>query len=190
MNVQEVIESFSSSPLQVDRDMIAEFWDRMKVERYGKNHILHKPDRICHKLYFVEKGIVRTYYNHDGRDVTVYFTFRGELVTAIDSFVQRQPSKYYLELLEDSEFRSFTHQDLEELYLKYPGFERFGRVLMEQAYIDLVDRTESIQLLNASERYQKLIDAHPTLPSRVNLGYIASFLGVSQETLSRVRNQS
>lgn len=189
MDAQEIIDLFSKSRSLMDQEMITSFLSRMIRYEYQKGYVLHVPDKICNKMYFVEKGIARTYYNHDGKDVTVYFTVEGEMVTAIDSFIQRKPSKYYIELLEDTILYSFSYKDLESHYKEFPGFERFGRLLMERAYIDLVDRAESIQLLSATDRYKKLIDAHPSLPHRVNLGHIASYLGISQETLSRVRSQ-
>ena len=189
MNAQEIIDLFSKSRSSKDKEMISSFLSKMIGQDLPKGHFLHIPEKICNKMYFVERGIVRTYYNHDGKDVTVYFTVEGEMVTAIDSFIQRKPSKYYIELLEDTTLYSFSYHDLESHYKEFPGFERFGRLLMERAYMDLVDRAESIQLLSATDRYKKLIEAHPTLPHRVNLGHIASYLGISQETLSRVRSQ-
>lgn len=157
---------------------------------FPKNHLLHREGNVCHHLYLIEKGIARSYYYKDGKDVTAHFAMEGGTITAIDSFIQRKRSKYNIELLEESVVAFVSREDVDAWLDQHPAHERPVRLFMEQIYIDLAERTEDLLFYGAQERYTRLIKNNPSLLQRVSLGHIASYLGITPETLSRVRSQS
>ena len=170
-------------------ELILDFKNLMHKSTLQKNHVLHSEGNICNHIYFIEKGIARAYYFKDGKDITAHFAVEQETITAIDSFIQRKKSRYNIELLEASEISSISYEDLHTLLAQKPQYEKFIRLFLETIYINLADRIEDLLFHSAKERYQKLFDTSPDLFQRVNLGHIASFIGVTQETLSRIRHQ-
>lgn len=159
------------------------------IHRFPKHHLLHQEGTICNHIYFIETGIARSYYHKDGKDITAHFAVENGGVTAIDSFIQRKKSRYNIEILEDAVVHSMTHYDIHALLDQNPTYEKFVRLFLEQIYIDLAERVEDLLFYNAKNRYDNLMLKNPSLFQRVNLGHIASYIGVTQETLSRIRAQ-
>lgn len=170
-------------------DLLTDFQTIMKKESFSKKHILHKEGTICNHLFLVEKGIARSFYHKDGKDITAHFAIEKGTITAIDSFIQRKNSRYNIELLEDSEIISISHQDMHKLLQEKPHYEKYIRIFLEQIYIDLAERIEDLLFHTAKERYDKLVENTPNLLQRVQLKHIASFIGITQETLSRIRTK-
>lgn len=170
-------------------DLLTDFQKIMKKDSFSKKHLLHKEGTICNHLFLIEKGIARSFYYKDGKDITAHFAIENETITAIDSFIQRKNSRYSIELLEDSEIISISLQDMHTLLQEKPHYEKYIRIFLEQIYIDLAERIEDLLFHNSKERYDKLIENTPNLLQRVNLKHIASFIGITQETLSRIRKQ-
>lgn len=170
--------------------LITCFKSIIETKQYPKNQIIHRSQTICHYLYFVQSGVVRAFYYQDGKDVTAHIAIDQGAITAIDSFIQRSPSKYTIELLEDSTLMRISRSDLDRFLHENPQNERAVRLFLEAAYIDLAERIEDMLFHSAQERYERLIEQNPTVIQRVSLGHIASYLGITQETLSRVRARS
>jgi CRP-like cAMP-binding protein len=155
-----------------------------------KGHDLLRPGAICHYLYFIEKGLTRTWYLKDGKEVTDWISAEGSMAVSIISFLTHQPDRRGIELLEDSTFWAISYTELEKLYKQYHDIERLGRLMLSQGIIQLQQRFDDLHFATAQQRYQQLIAATPSLINRVPLGMIASYLGITQETLSRIRAQS
>lgn len=172
-----------------DSEFLFDFLQIMKTSEYKKNDLIHEEGTTCNHLFFIEKGIARVFYYKDGKEVTSHFAVENEATTAIDSFIQRKKSRYNIESLEDTRILSISHNDLQKLFNEKPRYEKYSRLFLEQIYIDLAERIEDLLFHNAKERYEKLFNEKPDLFQRVNLGHIASYIGISQETLSRIRNQ-
>ena len=170
-------------------ELLTDFQKLMKKESFSKKDLLHKEGTICNHLFLIEKGIARSFYYKDGKDITAHFAVENGTITAIDSFIQRKNSRYNIELLEDSEIISISHQDMHALLQEKPQYEKYIRIFLEQIYIDLAERIEDLLFHTAKERYDKLVENTPGLLQRVNLMHIASFIGITQETLSRIRTQ-
>ena len=151
-----------------------------------KNHVLHAENKVCRHSYIIKEGAARAYHFKDGKDITSHFAFEGEAITGIDS-LYGEKSKYNIELLEDSTLFSVSYDDMEKLYQRSILHERFGRLFLQQVYIDLVERVEDLQFNTAYERYKLLVKKHPHILQRVALKHISSYLGITQETLSRIR---
>lgn len=151
--------------------------------------ILHTEGGVCDKLFFIHKGIARAYYYKEHKDITAHFALENGTITAIDSFIQRKKSRYNIELLEDTSLSFICYDDWMQLLNDKPEYERFARIFLENIYIDIAERIEDLIFNSAKERYEKLLIKNPNLLQRVNLGYIASYIGISQETLSRIRSE-
>lgn len=140
-------------------------------------------------MYFLEKGCVRGYYNLDGKEVTYWFGFEHSFVTSFYSFISRKPAFENIQLIEDCTVLAISYDDLQKLYDKYPEIERLVRIINENYYVRLEERFVAAQFKTAKERYAGLLDFSPHILQRMPLGYIASYLGISQETLSRIRGK-
>ncbi len=154
-----------------------------------KGHVLVPQDTICQRIYFIETGLTRTFYYKDGKDVTDWLSAEGQFAVSISSFVTQQPDRRIVELLEPSVLWAISHTDLETLYQQHHEIERLGRLLISQGLLSLQQRFDDLHFAPALERYRKLMVLNPTLMQRVPLGMLASYLGMSAETLSRMRAQ-
>lgn len=150
---------------------------------------LHNSGSICTNLYFVEEGALRAFYYFKGNYVTAHFATDKGSITAPDSFIKGAVSKYNIETLTDSKVFVIKKLILEQHLKQYPELERLARQYTEQVYMEMLERVESMVFLTAKERYNKLLKNHPGLDQKVNLGHISSYLGITQETLSRVRRK-
>lgn len=184
MMLSEFLKTIVSFPEEELTDIVAHF------EKYSvpKNHTLVREGQICNKLYFVEKGIGRSYYlKEDGKEITQWFFIEGKMMSSIESFFQQVPSLYYLQMLEDSVIYSISRENIDLLFNKYHNMERFGRLLSTEMLTKVVNKLNALQFQTARERYDYMLSEFPDISNRVPLGHIASYLGMTQETLSRIR---
>jgi len=176
-----------ASPLS--KEIVAEIKEFAKLEALPKGHLLVKEGLVAHRLYFLEKGTARTFYYHNAKDITSWIYGENQPFTAWYSFLNKKPSFENVEILEPSTLISFTKENLETLYQKYPAFNHFGRKMVEQQLSFLDAFYKGYLFMTAKERYDLLLSTFPDVTQRVNLGHIASLLGISQETLSRIRGR-
>lgn len=154
-----------------------------------KRHILLKQGSVCNYLFFIEKGMARNYYERDKTDLTIDIVLEGELLVAFDSFVSRQPSNENIEFLEDSIITALHYDDLQELYHQFPIMERIGRCIAEHNYNSLAAKNYRQKFYSTTQRYEHLFNTKIELIRRSPIGVIASYLGMSIETLSRIRSR-
>ncbi|WP_299522717.1 Crp/Fnr family transcriptional regulator [Winogradskyella sp.] len=159
------------------------------VETKKGDKILQEGERANY-LYFIEKGMLHNYYFHDdGRQVSSWFYSENQFITAWSSFYLQKPSFETIECLEDCVLYHVSFTDFQKLIADFPAFGNFARLLAEDILATLDEFTKSWSFLSAKEKYQLLLKHFPQIELRVKLGLIASFLGISQETLSRIRAQ-
>jgi CRP/FNR family transcriptional regulator, anaerobic regulatory protein len=184
MNVIEYITTF----VPLSPEATAYISEKMYRQILPKNTLLHNADEVCEKVYFLEKGLVRWfYYNEDGKDVTDSFALENNFVTAFDSFAQRQPSRYSIELLEESIVHSMTYAEIEIELESFPETQRLTNLILVQILEQMLEKNAALQFKNARERYRFMSEKQTQVLQRVSLGHIASYLGITQETLSRIR---
>jgi len=152
-----------------------------------KNKDLQTIGHTCRTIYFVKNGMARIYYYKDGTDITESFAFENSLIARVESLFTGKPSKKGIQVLEDSDFIGIRSPALFGLYDNYPEIERLFRKIFEAAYVETVNRLESIQFHSAEERYRDLLKTSPDILQRVPLKHIASYLGITQVSLSRIR---
>jgi CRP-like cAMP-binding protein len=145
---------------------------------------------VCTYNAFIEKGVLRSYTIDDkGNEHIVQFGFEGWWITDLSSYLTGTNSTYTIEAIEDSELLLLTSSAREELMVQLPAFERYQRLLLQNAYIALQARVNSALNATAEEKYLRLTASYPDIISRVPQHMVASYLGLTPETLSRIRKQ-
>ncbi len=158
-------------------------------EEFPKGHFLFKRDEICKHIYFIEQGFARVYYFSDsGREITADFFSENSFVTAIDSFYQHKPSNVYCELTEDSVVYSISYSEFETLFDKHHEIAKFGFHVLFNMAKEMTEYIINLKFQTAEDKYNALLTKNPTILQKVSLGHIASYLGITQETLSRLRS--
>ena len=188
-NVSESLVDYINTRVQIQDDIKDAIQALCKIEKLNRNHLLIKEGIIAHRIFFIINGSARTFYYHEGKDVTSWIYHEGQLITSWSSFYARTPSYENVELTEETTLCSISYNDLQSLYARYPKMQEFGRIMVEEQMIFLDYFFKGFMFMTAKEKYDLLLSIFPDVTQRVNLGHIASFLGISQETLSRIRKR-
>lgn len=152
----------------------------------SKNQILQPFGHTCKTIYFLKSGIARIYYYKDGIDITEHFAFESSIIARVESLFTGTPSQKAIQILEDAEIIAINTTQLFKLHDTFPQIERLFRLIFEAAYVDTIKRIESIQFHSAEERYLALLKETKII-QKLPLKYIASYLGITQVSLSRIR---
>ena len=154
-----------------------------------RQYVLQEGD-VCNRSTFIEKGALYSYTIDDkGTQHVIQFAFEGWWIGDLYSLLTSEPSKMNIEALEDSDVLTIDRQDHFKLLSEAPKYESYYRILFQDAYVALQRRVSSTIGLTAEEKYQRLVNQYHSFINRVPLHLIASYLGVSPETLSRIRKQ-
>lgn len=183
MDIDEIIGKLYELPEQSKAELKA----CITEVAYPKGHILLKADKVETDVYFIKKGIVRAYANHKDNQVTFWFGKEGDTILSMKSYVANEKAYEDIELLENSELYRLKTHNLRDLFAKDIYLANWGRKLAEQELIKTEERLISMQFKTAMERYKELMSDNSDLLQRVQLGYIASYLGITQVSLSRLR---
>jgi CRP-like cAMP-binding protein len=162
--------------------------DKLIRKEFKAKSIIIREGKIADCIYFIDKGLLRTYFLQDGKEVNTYFACDGQFITSYSSFISQTPSHEYLETIENSSVYSISFATMTELYKISSKFEKLGRILAEKNYLCVIDRTRKMQTLTAEQKYLDFIDSYDKkIVQRVPQHQIASYLGIAPESLSRVR---
>ncbi|SFN22685.1 cAMP-binding domain of CRP or a regulatory subunit of cAMP-dependent protein kinases [Chitinophaga sp. YR627] len=154
----------------------------------GRNETIVPAGTIAKYLFFVIKGCLRVFLtNEEGGESTRFLIFEGQMGTAFPSFVQKEPSVAAIQSPEPSELLMLRYEDREMLFNTIPGWERMERLEVEKAYVNAIRRIEGLITTDSRERYQVLLRDHPEMIKRLPSRMIADYLGISPETLSRLK---
>jgi CRP-like cAMP-binding protein len=170
-----------------------------EIEDYFKKHtqpcffrrgkLLLKAGDVCRYVYFIKKGAVRGFIKEKHKDITTWITAENEMVTSISGLDNDEPSIENMQTIEDCEMLCISNEDLKNLYIIHPEFNVVSRKLLQQYYRDAEGRAFIARLTNAENKYKYFLTKYPHLVNRIPLKYIASFLGITLETLSRIRKK-
>lgn len=151
---------------------------------------LLEPGQVCSHVYFLTKGFFRMYYvDPDGREINYRFAFPNGFMADFQSFLTRKPSRYYWQAMQAAEGVAFRYADVQRAYQQSRNWERFGRLIAEQVYQQVNERIELLQFLSPEQRYLHVITTQPDLVKRVSQFHLSSYLGITPESLSRIRRR-
>lgn len=172
---------------EADENVILSAFERFSLK---KKEMLLERDEVCPYLFFIIRGCLRSYFVDDkGLEHIYQIRMDNNWISDLESFFSQHPSKYYIEALEDSEMLRISKERLELLYEQVPALERYFRILFQKAYVNALKRLNSTMWEPAIDRYNDMLKEHPDMFQRVPLIYIASYLGITPESLSRIRRQ-
>jgi CRP/FNR family transcriptional regulator, cyclic AMP receptor protein len=155
-----------------------------------RNQVLLRKEDIANHLYFVEKGCLRVFVTDEsGNQFTRFLIEEGMEGTAFPSFIQRKPSSASIQCIGKCEVLRVGYAERERLYTAVPEMEKYYRKIMELAYVDAVHRIESLISRSAQERYNLLLKEKPRLLQQLPANVIAEYMGISKETLSRLKSK-
>ena len=161
----------------------------LKKLELPKGHVLVKQNTICNHTWFIEKGLTRTYYLKNGKDITDWISPENSFACSILSYLTRTPDRRIIELLEPSIIWAIHNNDLEGLCAKHHDIENLGRHLVGFGLVQVQQRFDDLHFSTSAQRYKLLLETHPDYIKRIPLGILASYLGMTQETLSRIRKK-
>ncbi len=173
----------------VSDDLKEELKNSFTKSFYPKGTVFIKEGNYCSELFFLKSGLVRAYCYDQEKEITTWFHFADDIFTSFYSFFSKRRSFENFETLEDSTVFSIQQKDLDRLYDSYPQLERFMRLHLEESVAEYDYFTKGFLFMTAKKRYEQLLSLYPDIEQRVNLGHIASYLGITQETLSRIRSK-
>lgn len=161
----------------------------IKTRTLKKNeHFLNEGD-LCESIAFIEKGSVRYYYQLEDRQVCKDFLLENGLVCSFGSLFSQEPSTIFIQALEDTELVELNYEAIQELCDRYPIWNKLARIIIQEQVIRAEKREGAFLKDSPETRFHTLIAEHPTIFKRVPLQYIASYLGMTRETLSRYRSR-
>jgi CRP/FNR family transcriptional regulator, anaerobic regulatory protein len=186
--LQEPIIQNISKHVSLDRGEANFFLSILNEKKLSKKELVLSEGQICKHIHFVNSGILRAYYSDkSGKDTTVMFAVSDWWITDMFCFIKQQPAMLNIEAIEDSNILQLHKKDLDELYIRVPKFERFFRIIMENAYIREQLRVIENLALPAEERYKNFLTKYPQIAKQVSQKRIASYLGITPEFLSVLR---
>ncbi|MEJ2904833.1 Crp/Fnr family transcriptional regulator [Pedobacter panaciterrae] len=163
------------------------FSSGLLLKTFKKGDFLIREGQTENYIYFLNAGATRNYFLKDGRDYTVDFQFEGDFVTAYLSFISREPSPIFIELLEEAEVVAIPYRHLQEFYKKDHEGERIGRLMAEFQYVKRLRKEMDLLAFTAEERYALLLSKNPELIQNISVKHLSSYLGIQPESLSRIR---
>jgi len=176
--------------ISISNDVLNEVVKHFHPITFKRNSTILSQGETCNKLYFVNEGCIRTFYvTGQGHQKTRFVAFEGMVATSLSSFISQQPSFEFIDTLESSELLYINRSDFYMLTSKIPEWAQFYQTLLEFAYICQNKKIEELVTLSAGERYANLMREHPGYIQRLSNKILASYLDVTQETLSRLKSK-
>ena len=165
------------------------FFDILIYREVPKKFRLTDVGEVAREAYFINKGLARLYFLKDGDEINANFSFEHEFIASLQSFLLKAPGRQAVETIEDCELLVINKAKLDELTRAYPRFNIFSKVVAEWAFITLQQRAASFILDSPEDRYLNMLRERPNMLERVPQHMIASYLGVTPVSLSRIRKR-
>lgn len=189
MTQEDKLYQFISKTTHLTPDDFKKISSKITFIDYQKGDFIIKPNQVCSNLCFVVSGIYRVYHIENGKEITSYFNYenRNQFVASFVSLLTGEKSKEYIECISSGTLISIKYSDWQNLYKEIPELNTYGRLMAEYNYVLAMERIEALQYQSAKERYLEFIKVYPQLLNLIPHHYIASYIGVTPESLSRVR---
>lgn len=160
------------------------------IKQFKKGDYLLREGETCRSSFWIQKGMVRKFYSAGGKEISTELLFENDLAVSMTSYALQTKSKESIEALEDTTASCTSYHDFAQLKQTYPELVQLDLLLTEYYAVWLEERLLRFHTLDATQRYQMLLKEHPEVVQKVQLTHIASYLGISLETLSRIRAKS
>lgn len=170
-----------------DKQATDELINKLHTKTIQKGDYLLKDGEKCRKIFFIDQGLAKTYFNGKDKEFIMKFFPENSMFTVLDSYIQQTVSNYTILALETTTITFIYKSDLEELCIKYHSIETFFRKLISHASLNMMKRISEMLEENATERYDHFVKENNQLLQRISLGDLANYLGITQVSLSRIR---
>lgn len=171
----------------LDNETLTALQSISSEKKYKKGDSLLRQNEICRKSYLLISGIARKYYINDGKEITTELYFENDLAISFDSYTLQQPSREFIEALTDVTVSIIHYQSFQDSKAKYPKLLTLDLMLAEHYGMWVENRLFQFHTMTATERYLDILKKSPHIVQSIPLTIIASYLGISLETLSRIR---
>lgn len=175
--------------MQIRERIIELYSNRLIHKRVKKKEVVLEEGEVANCLYWVESGILRLWHNADGNDITLQFFHKNQMVSSFESFYLNKPSQFTLEAIEDSEVIGISRSDFEQLRVTHSEIEKVLMDYMCERFIEYTNLFLSRIQYSPEQRYRELIKEHSDIVEYIPHYYIASYLGITSVSLSRIRNR-
>lgn len=187
--MNKLLENLQST-LDISEADLATYEEKFKLVQFPKKSLILTQGQIENYLYFINEGYVRLFLkNTSEKEVTFAFAFNGWFYSAYDSFLQQSPCRYNVQAMEDTEVYRISFDDLQELYRSTSIGQIHGRKAAEQLYMMKVNREIALLTQKPEERYKALLESLPFYLQRIPQKYLASYIGITPQALSRIRKR-
>lgn len=186
MMIKDYFQSFNL----FSEDEIKEFLQLFELRKVSKNDYFIQEGERCKEVGFIQSGIFRSFYmSDDGKDMTYCFRFPNHMIAAYSSFISGGLSKENMQAITDAEVLVVKKKTVDEWVQDHMNWTRFVKIIAEQEYLELETRFFQLQRDSAAQRYSTLLSNHPDYIQNIPLQYLASYLGITQRHLSRIRKE-
>lgn len=185
----EAFKNYISQFPHYRQELIEEVIPHLRNVELEAGEYFLEQDKVCRDIAFIVKGLVRLYYLNDGKEVTTCFCKENSLTCSYKSLITNTPSELSIQAVESCELIVFSYASLQQLYSKDLFWQQVGRLTAENEFINTECHNRFISDLSATDRYKQILEEDSDLLHRVPLNYLASYLQVAPETLSRIRKK-
>lgn len=175
--------------LEISEEDWSLFESIIETVQLKKKEYLLREGQNSRGIYFLSEGALRTFHIRDGREINTSFNFEKDFLSELESITNNLPSKSSIQAIEDSTVFYIDKQKLLELYEKSDFYQKLGRMILEQLTISQQKYSSLLISYSPKERYLQILENYPNIINRVPLQYLASYLGISRESLSRIRKR-
>lgn len=182
------LKKYITDRVTIDPTDLDQVLDNFKLKTFKKEQIVLRQGRHARHFYFVDKGCLRIFYKQGDKDITGWLATENVFFGELGSLNSGLPTEYNIEAIEKTDLYLISKTDMDRLYRQIPQWQEFGRKNWEQAFTTLISRVVSHQKETAEQRYENLL-SHTELLQRVPLKHLATYLGVTPSSLSRLRKQ-
>lgn len=185
---KDIAREIARRYVTLSKDALDKFAEILIPLKFKRGEMPVKEGEVCDNLYYIEKGLTRQYYVKNGKEVTEHLEYEGGIVMCIESFFRREPSRLVIETLEPSKIYAIPYDKLKELTRTSYEFCQLMFAFLEHSLILSQHKADTLRFESVKERYLRTLNDHPDLVRRAPLHYLASYLQMTPETLSRVRS--
>jgi CRP-like cAMP-binding protein len=184
----EILKNYINSQIDISEAELEIILSNFQELTLAEGRFALRRGQLATNHYFVVSGGLRIYFDHNGKEITSWIALENDFFTDLSSLKNRAPSRFNIQAMEDTILLTIKADKMEELYKKIPSWQQFGRQISEANFLKLIDNITGFQTMTAEERYLNAMKT-PELLQRVPLKYLASFLGITPTSLSRLRKK-